>query len=792
MKFRSRIDYSDNRQITQREKTFSNLSGGTLFGLPYSGLTNGIDSTTTGNTSNTLGTVSTFSGNSATTIYTWYDSDMSIAEQNLVPLTSSNSGDTQETGIVFVPNQTGVTEDGYNYVINYSGISYDVEVTNMTVGPGPIYQGSVKHNLTTYYSGNSLDYSGRTIWIDNPEITRTKRLIINDNPNIGYVFTCLNSEGEGVWLPASSGGTGGIFNNGLTTTSGITQFDGPLIKNTSIDGNSGTHSLSFENINYFSVFTPSYADYINVTSGQVLLRSQVTKVNGLTELLLYGGDDIIIQNDNTDPTQQGAKYNDGTNNVDYSTGWTVTTPDSMLATKGYVDSNSGGDFLKLDGTSEMDVGASIVFDKESFSNAKTYIENTGIFKEFVDPPQPGDNTDSNNAFTIQSTARLSLGANNQEPTVKLDIDTTSTRQTLYVPDTTFESGDYIKVEGMSTEANPTDYLGLDSNGYIRKVSVPGGSGNTSFVHSTTAFESGSHNAILGGEFININGEHNSIIGGVNNTIIDGVRDSILGGSGNTLNNTSNSVILGGVGITGITDNTVYTQNLKTLNNLEVSSLPSVSDLQTNLDGQLIDGASDKSLKGNIKAIINPLETILKLNPVSFEWVPEIRLRKGNVFGLIAQEVKEVLPDIVRERANGNGTLTLEYKELIPWIIGAIKELSINKSINTTEETILKTQVIVSEDNNIELNFGGNKKSSIGGGITIINGIDNEVNSEFTINSDGDWVTNNHMQPKGLIIPTYKPHSTYDSTGKVGEITRDDNYIYIKTKSGWKRSSLETF
>lgn len=134
----------------------------------------------------------------------------------------------------------------------------------------------------------------------------------------------------------------------------------------------------------------------------------------------------------------------------------------------------GGDFLKLDGTSEMDVNASIVFDKESFSNAKTYIENTGIFKEFVNPPQSGDTTDVVNNFTIQSTAALILGANNQEPTVKLDIDTTTTRQTLYVPDTTFESGDWIKINGMSTEASPTDYLGLDSNGYIRKVTVPSG------------------------------------------------------------------------------------------------------------------------------------------------------------------------------------------------------------------------------------------------------------------------------------------------------------------------------
>ena len=61
-----------------------------------------------------------------------------------------------------------------------------------------------------------------------------------------------------------------------------------------------------------------------------------------------------------------------------------------------------------------------------------------------------------------------------------------------------------------------------------------------------------------------------------------------------------------------------------------------------------------------------------------------------------------------------------------------------------------------------------------------------------INSDGDWVTNNYIKPFGLFVPEYTPTSSLDSKGKVGEIVRDDNYIYIKTSSGWKRSNLETF
>ena len=37
-----------------------------------------------------------------------------------------------------------------------------------------------------------------------------------------------------------------------------------------------------------------------------------------------------------------------------------------------------------------------------------------------------------------------------------------------------------------------------------------------------------------------------------------------------------------------------------------------------------------------------------------------------------------------------------------------------------------------------------------------------------------------------------PVSTNDEKGKLGEITRDNDYIYIKTQEGWKRAGLETF
>lgn len=50
-----------------------------------------------------------------------------------------------------------------------------------------------------------------------------------------------------------------------------------------------------------------------------------------------------------------------------------------------------------------------------------------------------------------------------------------------------------------------------------------------------------------------------------------------------------------------------------------------------------------------------------------------------------------------------------------------------------------------------------------------------------------------INPLESIMKTkYTPIGTNDSNGTIGDITYDNNYIYIKTDEGWKRSALETW
>jgi hypothetical protein len=47
-------------------------------------------------------------------------------------------------------------------------------------------------------------------------------------------------------------------------------------------------------------------------------------------------------------------------------------------------------------------------------------------------------------------------------------------------------------------------------------------------------------------------------------------------------------------------------------------------------------------------------------------------------------------------------------------------------------------------------------------------------------------------PGRLNVARRTPSGSADSQGTVGDITSDDNYIYVKTSAGWKRSALSTF
>jgi hypothetical protein len=87
------------------------------------------------------------------------------------------------------------------------------------------------------------------------------------------------------------------------------------------------------------------------------------------------------------------------------------------------------------------------------------------------------------------------------------------------------------------------------------------------------------------------------------------------------------------------------------------------------------GTSDRRLKKNIQTLPNALSNIMKMRGVSFDWrgdeFPELNLSNKHDIGVIAQEIKEIYPEVVNTPADGY--YSVSYATLVPVLIEGIKE-----------------------------------------------------------------------------------------------------------------------
>ena len=86
-----------------------------------------------------------------------------------------------------------------------------------------------------------------------------------------------------------------------------------------------------------------------------------------------------------------------------------------------------------------------------------------------------------------------------------------------------------------------------------------------------------------------------------------------------------------------------------------------------LSATIFNSLSDQSLKDNVVVIENAVETIKKIDGVSFNWKDN-----GNKsYGVIAQELEKILPDLVDQ---SEGIKNVNYSGIIAFLIQAVKEL----------------------------------------------------------------------------------------------------------------------
>jgi hypothetical protein len=94
-------------------------------------------------------------------------------------------------------------------------------------------------------------------------------------------------------------------------------------------------------------------------------------------------------------------------------------------------------------------------------------------------------------------------------------------------------------------------------------------------------------------------------------------------------------------------------------------------LSVDASGNIIRTLSDRNLKINDTALPYGLAEVNKMRPIIHEWTSEANMGDGKSIGFIAQEMEEIIPEVV----SGEETKSLDYPKLVAVLTAAIQELS---------------------------------------------------------------------------------------------------------------------
>jgi hypothetical protein len=214
---------------------------------------------------------------------------------------------------------------------------------------------------------------------------------------------------------------------------------------------------------------------------------------------------------------------------------------------------------------------------------------------------------------------------------------------------TVTSGTWSGLFGAVSGANLTSLTAGNLSG-----TIPSGVlGNSALFIGTTSIALNRTTASQTLTGVSIDGNAATVTNGVlttGNQSIAGIK-TFSNGTASTTNTTGSVVITGGLGVSGA-----------------INAGADVTAYAT----------SDSRLKANIENIPDALAKVNQLNGVTYNWnelAHEVEHKDTNVreVGVLAQQVNDVLPEVINVR--DNGYMAVRYEKMVPLLIEAIKELT---------------------------------------------------------------------------------------------------------------------
>jgi hypothetical protein len=214
-----------------------------------------------------------------------------------------------------------------------------------------------------------------------------------------------------------------------------------------------------------------------------------------------------------------------------------------------------------------------------------------------------------------------------------------------------------------------------------------GVGSNALADNTT----GARNTAMGWWALvnNVAGSYNTIIGGYSAYNATGGSNNTFLGYQTGYSTTGNSNVFLGykAGYSQTGSNKLYIAN-SDVNNLIYGDFsnrrvginttnPGTYTLYVNGTAYATGGwtGSDLRFKQNIERIDSPIDKVMNIKGVSFEWkrseYKDKGFPEGRHYGVVAQDVEQTLPEIVREGPDGEKAVS--YTELVPILTEAIKE-----------------------------------------------------------------------------------------------------------------------